>query len=618
MSNPLGTADFFALEAGECLNRLETLLATPGGPPPDELVRVARALRGAALMAGQSALAGAVGGLETLGKAVRDRRRAWDPVAAERAAQGVDELRNLVRRAREWTDADTARAARLAAALEALAGPGGALLRPARTPAEPVDLNTGVRAFIAREGALIASALDRAARALQHAPDAREPLYAVLRRMQSLRGLAELGDLSPLPEILDGVELAVGDLTRLHAAPPRVHEVIDAAAHALSRVCRDVAERGRPTADTEEARCFTDLLLRAFAAEPDVVPIEVLLDHRAAEPVRRSIAHPHFAAPRPLGPLELVSHGEHLSQSADLLERAPSATERDLRLYGLANTLRALGAATESPIDRALATLAGAARKRIADGGAAARLPAFAALLREAGRHLRRAADGPLSEAALLTIAARFGHLDTVAAGAASTAAPPPDAPASTAPADHAPPSHPPEPIVAIEALAYDGESVFAASAAVDSSAIVPIESLAPEREVASDAPDRMEPAIVGIEMLAPAGAESIVTEAPSILERGFVARELLIADHGLGAPSLAALLDADTPIGAVPDREPAAAAPVVDIAALCYHGRSALARAAEVTAALEAALAREPSLLSVRPLLDELLDLVPLALAVD
>ena len=77
---------------------------------------------------------------------------------------------------------------------------------------ERPELHTGVRAFVAREGALIASALDRAARSLRTAPGDREPLYNVIRRMQSLRGLAELGDLSPLPEILDGIELAVGDL----------------------------------------------------------------------------------------------------------------------------------------------------------------------------------------------------------------------------------------------------------------------------------------------------------------------------------------------------------------------------------------------------------------------
>src|SRR5215211_1368563 len=266
MTNPLAAADFFALEAGECLDRLESLIGRPEGPPADEFLRTARVLRGSALMAGQQAIARAAGGLEALARAFRDGRRAWDPATREQAAQAVEEFRLLVRRVREWGEAETARTVRLGLSLESLAGraPGAGAARgePAGASGE---LNTGVRAFVAREGALIASALDRAARALRASPGDREPLYTVIRRMQSLRGLAELSELVPLPEILDGIELAVGDLTRLHAPPPGVDEVMAAAALALTRISRDIAERGRSDPDAEEARVFTELLLRAFA-----------------------------------------------------------------------------------------------------------------------------------------------------------------------------------------------------------------------------------------------------------------------------------------------------------------------------------------------------------------
>src|SRR6185312_6712567 len=162
-------------------------------------------------------------------------------------------------------------------------------------------LNTGVRAFVAREGALIASALDRAARALHTAPGDREPLYTVIRRMQSLRGLAELSDLPPLPEILDGIELAVGDLTRLFAPPPDVDQVMECAGQALTRISRDVAEHGRPDPEAEEARRFTELLLRAFAVERDVVPIESLYFADDPQPFTPPVAQPQFAAPRRWG-----------------------------------------------------------------------------------------------------------------------------------------------------------------------------------------------------------------------------------------------------------------------------------------------------------------------------
>src|SRR5262245_48400290 len=210
MTNPLAAADFFALEAGECLDRLASLANRTDSPPGDDFVRAARVLRGSALMASQQPIARAAAGLESVARAVREGRRSWDAAAREQVAQAVEEFRFLVRRVREWGEPETARAARLGIDLESLAGRAGG--EPERQP-PPGELNTGVRAFVAREGALIASALDRAARSLHAAPGDREPLYTVLRRMQSLRGLAELSELVPLPEILDGIELAIGDLS---------------------------------------------------------------------------------------------------------------------------------------------------------------------------------------------------------------------------------------------------------------------------------------------------------------------------------------------------------------------------------------------------------------------
>jgi len=53
-----------------------------------------------------------------------------------------------------------------------------------------------------------------------------------------------------------------------------------------------------------------------------------------------------------------------------------------------------------------------------------------------------------------------------------------------------------------------------------------------------------------------------------------------------------------------------------VEIGALCYRGRPALERAAAVRQQLADELARNGGLASIQPLLQELLDLVPLALA--
>jgi chemotaxis protein histidine kinase CheA len=595
MTNPLGAADFFALEAGECLDRLETLIDSPATPSGEELLRLSRVLRGSALMAGQTQIARAAAGLEGLARAHRDHRRTWDAATREHVAQAVEEFRLLIRRAREWNDADTARVTRLGRTLETLTG---------SSPAEPVphqieglrpELHTGVRAFVAREGALIASALDRAARAVRVTPGDREPLYNVIRRMQSLRGLAELGELSPLPEILDGIELAVGDLTRLFAPPPGVDEVMDAAAQALTRISRDVAESGRPDAEAPEAGRFTELLLRAFAVERDVVPIESLYFAGDTEPLTQPASQPQFASPEPLGPLELVSHGEHLSQSADLIAGAKSPIQRDLRLYHLLGALRSAAAPSADPVAGALGILARSAQEALAAGIASHSVEGLVARLREAGELLRavvEADDRMLISRRLLDVAHRLDRLR-----------------GDIKPERPAEPPLPDEP-VPIESLAYDSDSE-----------VVPIESLAPDAPVAAPAAAAV-PATA-----APAGGPG-AAEAVSGLETSFQTYDRLVRGQASRPPSLDALLGKASPTPQPETREapapPAAASTreaepeelAVAIDSLCYRGHAALERAVVVRHQIAAQLERDASLASLQPLLQELLDLVPLALA--
>ena len=562
MTNPLQTADFFALEAGECLDRLELLASREDAPPAEDFLRASRVLRGSALMASQQAIARAAGGLESVARALREGRRAWDPGCREQVAQAIEEFRILVRRVRDWDDGDTLRAGRLAVLLEALAG---------RAPVEPGErasggeLNPGVRAFVGREGALIASALDRAARALQVSPGDREPLYTVIRRMQSLRGLAELAELAPLPEILDGIELAVGDLTRLFAPPPGVHEVMAAAAVALTRLSRDIAERGRPDPDAEEARVFTELLLRAFAVERDVVPIESLYHEGDTSPSSPPPGQPQFEAPAPLGPLELVSHGEHLCQIADLIARASSATERDLRLYHLIGALRGAAVPGPDPVAGALAVFARSTREALAAGMSGRSTEELVASLRAAGELLRSVADaGDRMQVSrrLLDVAHK---LDQARTGAEEGAAPGADG--------------------------SEGD-------------VVPIESLA------YDPPPEVEPDVVPIESLAPDAAAAKAPSSSSALETSFRTLEKLQRDRVAPPPSLEALMGPGLPIEA-----PVQPAEPVAIESLCYRGRSALERAAAVRRELATELAGTSDLAAIRPLLQELLDLVPLAL---
>jgi hypothetical protein len=592
MSQSLGTADFFTLEAGECLNRLEALLARPEGVSGEEFVRQVRLLRGAALMANLQPVAQAGAAFEALARGVRDGLRPWDAATREMALQVVDDFRALVRRVGQWSDGDTARARRIATDLERMTG-------QAATPAPTGSgsAQTGVRAFVAREGALIASALDRAARALRSSTDSRESLHAVLRRMQQLRGLAELSEFAPLPEILDGVELAVGELARSFAPPASAPDMVDAAAQALSRVCRDVTENGHPTADAPEARQFADLLRRTLADDEDVVAIETLL--LEGEPAAQG-ARGRFA----LGAVELVSHGEFLAQVADRVSGARSGTERDLRLVALLAPLGALASGARE-LTLPVSDWALLARTRILTGDAATQPVRFAEHLRQAGALLRGAADAAAPGRDDWALA-----LDTLRGGAA---------PAVTAPevddesdrivpiADLAPDPEPqvaPEP----ELEAPDPEIM----ALLDE--IVPIEQLAPDAPPIDDfafikaeaieavievqTPDDVETVAAVAAIVAPADRE------PTTFEASLLAYSELVHEFGIEQASLEEMLGTRK-------AEPQ----VISIDDLVYRGRAALLRAAEVRADIRSQLERGQHIAVVRPLLDELLDLIPLAL---
>ena len=431
---PLGMSDFFALEAGEYLDRLDGLLQMPA-PAADEIVRVARALRGSALMASQQPIARAAMGLEALGRGLHAGRRSWDVATKQLATRAVDDLKVFVRKVATWTNDDTVRADALATQLEQLGG-GGRPSGQARA-AEVTGLDAGARAFVAREGAAIASALDRAGRFLRTNPLAREPLQAVLKAIQPLRGLAALNDLPPLPDLLDGIEQAIGELSRTSSTPApaaglgdRIAELFQMAATSIAHAAREVAERGRPDAESAEFRRFAELLVQSMESEsgPEVVPIE-----RVATIVRRGTP-PAGAADRaaPLGRVELVSHGAHLRQAADSLERAPSATQRELRAHTLGGTFRALSAAGGGPVAERVAEFAQAAREAVTSGIAVSQPALFAAELRNAGEIL--AASGTGDETATAAALAAV----TLAVRRLSGGESPP-APAAPTPAERAP-----------------------------------------------------------------------------------------------------------------------------------------------------------------------------------
>jgi hypothetical protein len=550
MGQSMGMLDFFVLEAGEYLERLDAMAQTPAGTLSDaeEFIRIARAFRGSALMASRQALARAAQGLEAVGRTVREGRVAWDERVRAEVIRAVDDCKTLLRRVRAPADDDAAKAIALGETLDRLAG------RPSAGGRAPgTGLDAGSRAFIAREATAIASSLDRAAQALAADPAGREALRSVAPAMSALRGVAVLSDLAPLPDILVGVEGALKEvLATSGAVRLMVPAVFDAGAKALARAAREVVDIGRPAPESEQAVAFASLLLRAFASPGNILPVELLFYDDAGPHVVRE-----GTAPPDLSKVEIVSQGEFLATAAEDLRRVTSPVLRDLRLFGMGASLRPLAGAGGSPLSGGLGRLADAGRSAIDRGAAAANVDTFTAIVADAAQTLRagQAGDQATLAARLDAASARLNAL--VAAPAAAPGALPPVTPtAPGAPAARpAPPRstraipelvaarprpHPPAPTLAAPAgeadladayatvermIAARGlppgslEELLAAPAAIalaepeaapEEAGVVPIESLAP---------DTAEEDVVGIEALAP--DESPIVPIENLLYRG-------------------------------------------------------------------------------------------------
>jgi hypothetical protein len=596
VTSPNRRAEFFALEASEYLAELEPLAARADTPDLERLVRGARALRGAALMAGLGTFARAAAGLEAVARQVRDHSLGWQPYARPAWREGLQTLRGLTSRATAWEAADDRHALGLADRLERIAA--GQVTTPDAPAATPVSIHStassltpGVRAFIARESELIAGSLLEASRALAPLPPS-NALAAVLERMRSLRGLGAAGELSPLPELLDAMEATTRSLLSDPAPPPGVAGVFADASDSLVTMARSVAQDGRvqvPIGLDQVAR----RLLEAFTGEHDVVAIESL--GYDDEPVIAERGTPPHALPMgdPL-PIELVGVGDHLLIQADALDQPGSPAARDLRLFVLHRTLSTMP--VHSGTGHFVAPLARAMRRAIGAATSGDDTPRLTTLLRDAGQFLVECGDG--NDMTMLlqrrdALALQIGGEEVVGTVAPVSEQGVLAAPAPV-PANDIVDAIDAGDVISIDALApddLDADIVAIASLAPDDDAsdVVPIESLAPDADDERD--------VIPIAALAPDVEHT--DYGPGRLERGFRRRDALMKDHGLDGPSLEALIGD----GVVPMDD------------LLYRGARAMARAEEIRGQLSGILA-EPKveLERLRPLLDELFDLVPLA----
>jgi hypothetical protein len=552
MSAPLARREFFALEAGEYLERLTLLVHGAATPDGDNLVRYARALRGAALMAGPPGYAVAAAAIENVAKALRDGALHWSPALAEALSEAIETGKYLLRRLREWSEEEIARCEQTGSRLNDLVG-GPARRSPGADPNAAPTGSAAVRAYIARETAALAATLEQAALSVEQS--APTDLPNVSQRLQPLRGLGALPGLSPLPELLEALELTLAVGGKQGAWPPAAGRAFHATAAGLARIARDIAGLGLTQAEAPEIVRAADALREAFGGEQDVVPVESLFAAQDREPVLHHGAPP--APPPAPGNLtvELVGLADRLRHAAAQLKSGPPGPARALQLHSLVLSLRGL------PLSPGLRANAAGLLSRLDREVAAGRvIPAadiVASVLERASTGFAAAAErGSIGglEAELAPLGEELDRL-----GGAEE-----------------------PPAVPIESLAPEP--------AVE---IVPIESLAPEPEGG----------IVPIESLTPepkGGIVPIESLAPS-----FTAFEQSFSTYyrmRYALPGPAAAIRAAEP-------EP------IPIQALLLRGRRALERADLVRRELGAALASQKELASIQTLLGELLDLVPLAL---
>jgi len=593
MSAPLGRREFFALEAGEYLERLAALVTAPSQPDGEQLVRYARALRGAAQMAGPPAYDSAAAAIEHLAKSTRDGSLAWTPILADRLADALEDCKALLRQVREWGDAEVSRCERLARAINALAG---GEPRPAAVVSPGMGsatLTAGVRAFVARESAAVAAALDQVAETIEHAPRSTSAA-TVLQRLQPLRGLGALPGLSPLPEMLEALDVTLATGGKGGSWPPAGGRALRAAAAALARMARDIAELGMPQADSHEVVQATELLREAFSNSTDVVPIASLFRSGDAQPIlARGVVPPPPHPPTDLT-VELISLADRLRMSAGQVTEQAGWATRALQLHTLTFALRGL---VMSAGVRAGAgpLIAGLDRETMA-GRAARESGQMAALLHQAADALVEAAAAGETTGLGPSLAPLVQVLDTFAGPPAVEDQVPAPAPFSEAPT--------------VPALAADESDVEAF--APDERDVVAVEALAPDNreavQVESLAPDETD--VVSIESLLYDDDPARVLRY-SALEHSFSTYFRLTHGQPTGET-------VETRIEPIEVEIPAPELPIVPVDALLYRGRRALERADVIRGELNVVLKARRDLSGVETLLAELLDLVPLALTDD
>lgn len=337
MSSSAGLLEFFILEAGEYVERLDALVAAADdtGPSPADFTRIARALRGSATMVKLSTLADVASGLERVGRGLADGAVAWNPAVSGAVVAAIDDLKILLRAVRTWGAREDELAHQRSSEL--------AVLAPVRAATESAGSLAGLSYLAGETGEAAARVSELLAR-----PSDSAVLASLLARVRQLRGVASLRDLPPLAEVLEAIERAVRPLEdgATSLAPPNA-ELLAAAGTLLIRVSGELARSERPGVAGDDLARFA-----AAAAALDeesseagqVVPVSELFFGDGGPHVVEAAASPPTTPPARFR-LEVVSVAEHLRRLVADARRAGDLASRDRvgrELRGATRALRSL------------------------------------------------------------------------------------------------------------------------------------------------------------------------------------------------------------------------------------------------------------------------------------
>ena len=378
---PVGFLDFFILEAGEYVEQLDGLLdaGRTAGPDAEALQRIARALRGSATMAKLLPFAEVAGGIERVGRALREGALQWEPGLAGVVVAAVDECKLLLRNVRNWSDVEDSRARARASELATYA----ATRRP--TPMASPSMQ-GHDSYLATESSNIGAGLEL----LATRPADREAAANVLRRVRALRGIASVKDHPALADVLEAAEQAAHPLEtgELTLGAERIALLTEAATvlRAIASGIRTGGEANAPTPDLSRFATALEAMQETETGTERVVPIsELFYDDGAAGVLETSPNPPTTPAER--FRLESVSQGEHLRRLFGDARAAkdPLAQERVRR--SLRQALRSLVVSASSFGETAVAEYVAMHSESAAalDAGAIDALDRLAAMLAQPG-----------------------------------------------------------------------------------------------------------------------------------------------------------------------------------------------------------------------------------------